>query len=121
MPPRTFKRTLIKLLIGLLRFDQQHTHLLNFLDCWPFVDRRREVQQGLVIIGDRRGLAEPVLTRGLIRTILISVTLVLLVSLGYASWGMVEGLVLIPVFVAYIYFVLFARTLVLKVKQWRET
>jgi hypothetical protein len=122
MLPNTLKRALIKLLIVLLRFDQQRTRLLDFLDRWPFVERRREVQQGLILVGDRRGLVElPALTMSLKLTILACVGLVLAFALSAAALGWPETLLTIPLFMAYLYLVLFARTLALKVKQWRET
>lgn len=116
MPPATPKRLLVALLLRLLKFDQEHGRWLDALGRWPFVERRRETAR-YHLVGDQREPETPVLTPRLVLTMTICAMVVVGMSLAYVATGWGEALLLIPVFVAYCYFVLFARLLALRLRQ----
>lgn len=111
MLPSHLKRALIKACIHLLRLDERGPRLLDVFDAWPFVERRKEPFQAYWVGGDRRG-EPPVLTFGLKFTITGCVMTVSAIAMLYASYGARQALLIIPVFIAYIYLVLFAQTII---------
>jgi hypothetical protein len=105
--------------------------VLYFINCKPArreivrrfqpVDRRQPTIQAHWVAPERRGVVEaPVLTRSLMLTIIGAVAFVVSFALVYASFGWAEGLLTIPAFVGYVFFVLFAKTLSVKLKQIRQ-
>ncbi len=116
MQPGTPKRFIIGLLLRLLKYDEEHTHLVDLFVRWPFIERRSETAR-YHLIGDEREPETPVLTPRLVLTIAICAAVVVGVSLAYVAAGWSGALLLIPIFVAYSYFVLFARALALRLRR----